>query len=212
VQRLDARPGTYVTLSRKWTSGDRIDIAMPFSFRTERALDNPAVQSVFYGPTLLAVQHEAVGQDLETGLIKLSLYQHMKLDGDLAAAMTPAAAPLHFTTAGYTLAPFFVADPAVDPESRVTSPYHVYVRRHEPRIVFGSIDSGVANPARDNGLTFLDELWAEAPFTSHHQFMAGVTRIAGAWEQAGRLSAQARTAVVDAAAKAERELAPREAV
>jgi DUF1680 family protein len=207
VQRQDARPGTYVTIDRRWSSGDRIDIAMPFSFRAERALDNPAVQSVFYGPTLLAVQQGVVGQDLETGLVKLSFYKHMKLDGDLAPAMTPGAAPLHFTTGGFTLAPFFVADPSADAQSRQTAPYHLYVRRDEPQIVFGSVDAGVANTARPDGLTFLDELWAGAPFTDHRQFVTAVTRIAGAWQQAGRLTAPDRTAIINAATKAERDLA-----
>src|SRR6185295_8540799 len=64
AQKLEATPGTYVTLRRTWRAGDRIDIAMPFTFRTERAIDNAAVQSIFYGPTLMAVQHDAVGQNL----------------------------------------------------------------------------------------------------------------------------------------------------
>jgi DUF1680 family protein len=203
LQRLEARPGTYVTLNRKWNAGDRIDVTMPLSFRIERALDNPAVQSIFYGPTLMAVQNDVVGQDLDTGLIRLSFYRHMKLDGDVSRAMSPAAEPLHFTTGGYTLAPFFEADPS---ESRMTSPYHVYVRRHEPGIVFGSVDSGIANSTRENGLTFLDELWSAAPFTSHRQFMTSVAAVAGAWQKAGRFSAQEVTTIVGAAAKAEREL------
>jgi len=206
VQRIDAKPGTYVTLSRQWRTGDRIEIAMPFSFRAERAIDNPAVQSVFYGPTLLAVQNGIVGETLDTGLIKLSFYKHMKLDGDFSPAMTAATAPLQFTTGGYTLAPFFVADPSADAESRTTAPYHIYVRRDEPQIVFGPIDSGVVNPARENGLTFLDEVWDGAPFSNHRQLMTTVTRIAGAWQQAGRLSAPQVAAIVAAAAKAEREL------
>jgi hypothetical protein len=207
VQKVDARPGTYVSLSRSWRSGDTIDIAMPFSFRTERALDDPSVQSIFYGPTLLAVQHDAVGQTLDTGLISLSFYRHLKLDGDLAPAMTPGAAPLHFTTATYTLAPFFVADPSASAESRATQPYHVYVRRHEPQIVFGSIDAGVANSAREDRLTFLDVVWSEAPFANHRQFVAAVTRVASEWEKGGRFTAADRTAVVAAAGKAEKDLA-----
>jgi DUF1680 family protein len=215
VQRLEARPGTYVTLNRTWKSGDRIDVSMPLSFRLERALDNPAVQSIFYGPTLMAVQQDAVGQDLDTGLLRLSFYRYMKLDGDVSPAMTPAAMPMHFSTGGYTLAPFFIADPAAaaDParsapqESRMTSPYHLYIRRDEPRIVFGSIDSGVANSMRADSFTFLDELWSGAPFASHRQFMTSVTRIAEVWQRAGRLSAQEAAAVIGAAAKAERELA-----
>jgi DUF1680 family protein len=206
AQKIDAKPGTYVTLSRTWKTGDRIEIAMPFTFRTERTIDNAAVQSIFYGPNLLAVQHEPVGQNLETGLIRLSFYEHVKLDGDLAPAMTPGAPPLHFTTGGYTLAPFFIADPSADAESRTTAPYHVYIRRDEPKIVFRSIDSGVPNRAREDGVTFLDELWSEAPFANHKQFMTVVNRIATAWQQAGKLSATERSAIVSAAGKAESEL------
>jgi hypothetical protein len=206
VQKLDARPGTYVTLSRRWQTGDRIDVAMPLAFRVERALDDPAVQSIFYGPTLLAVQHEQIGTDLATGLINVSFYRDLKLDGDLARAMTPAGSPLHFTTNGYTLAPFFVADPASGAETPPTKPYHVYVRRHEPAIVFGSTDAGVANRTGGDRLTFLDVVWDQAPFANHRQFTATVSRIATEWEKAGRFTAQERAAVVAAAGKAERDL------
>jgi hypothetical protein len=164
------------------------------------------VQSIFYGPTLLAVQHGVVGNDLASGLISVSFYRHLKLDGDLAPAMVPTGAPLVFTTNGYTLAPFFVADPAGTPESRDTSPYHVYVRRHEPQIVFGSIDAGVANRAGDDQLTFLDVVWSGAPFADHRQFTAAVARVAGEWETAGRVTAAERAAIVAAAGKAERDL------
>jgi hypothetical protein len=206
AQKLDAKPGTYVTLSRRWKTGDTIDIAMPFTFRTERAIDNAAVQSIFYGPTLLAIQHDPVGQNLETGLLKVSFYKDVKLDGDLAPAMTPGTSPLTFTTGGYTLAPFFVADPSADPESRATAPYHLYVRRDEPQIVFRSVDSGVPNRAREDGLTFLDELWSEAPFANHKQFMTAVNRITTAWQQAGKLSPTERAAIVVAATRAESQM------
>ncbi len=53
---VEAIPGTYLILSRRWNPGDRIDIVMPFSFRVERTIDDPTVQSIYYGPTLLAAQ------------------------------------------------------------------------------------------------------------------------------------------------------------
>jgi hypothetical protein len=209
AQRVNATPGTYLTLRRRWSPGDRIDIEMPFTFRVERALDDPSVQSIFYGPTLLTVQHDRVGGDLKTGLLEVSFYEHLKLDGDLAPAMRPAGKPLHFTTSGYTLAPFFVADPAAaggEEKAPPTAPYHVYVRRHEPAIKFGSIDSGVPNRAGGDGLTFLDVLWDGAPFASHREFGTAVDRLAGEWQKAGRFTAQERAAIVDAARRAEPDL------
>jgi len=203
VQDLDAKPGTYVTLNRRWSRGDKIEIAMPFSFRTEPTIDDKSVQALYHGPILLAVQNPPVGDDLETGLIEMSFYGSMKLDGDLAAAMTPGDEPNFFTTNGHDLAPFYVADPQ---EGRDTHPYHVYVRRHEPRVVFGSIDAGVNNPSKDDGTTLLDAIWAEAPFADHATFVRTVERVSTEWQGEGKLTGSQRDAIVSAAGKAEADL------
>jgi DUF1680 family protein len=203
-QQVTATPGQYVTIDRQWRSGDKIEIAMPLSFRAERTIDDAAVQSIFYGPTLLAVQAAAVGDKIETGLINFSLYKHFKLTGDFGSGMTAVAdKPLHFSANAQTLAPFFVADPQAGP----TQAYHMYVRRHEPTIVFGSVDSGIANTKRDDGLTFLDAVWAGAPFPDHGRFVAAVERIATEWRTAERLTASEQTDIVQAARRAERDLA-----
>ncbi len=68
--------------------------------------------------------------------------------------MTPTA-PMTFTTHGLSLVPFYVGD---------TKHYHAYFRRQEPEIVFGKVDSGVPNRAKDHGTTFLDAVWEQAPF------------------------------------------------
>jgi hypothetical protein len=218
-QQLTATPGQYVTIDRQWKTGDKIEIAMPFTFRAERTIDDPAVQSIYYGPTLLAVQAPAVGNNLETGLINVSLYKNFKLTGDFASGMTPVPGkPLHFTFNGQTWAPFFVADPrtgqaepaqAEEGERRQpsTQPYHMYVRRHEPGIVFGSVDSGVANGKRDDGVTFLDAVWAGAPFADHGRFVASVERVANEWRSAGRLTDPQHSAILQAARRAEQDLA-----
>ncbi|MEJ2207311.1 MAG: glycoside hydrolase family 127 protein, partial [Gemmatimonadota bacterium] len=202
-QALDAAPGTYVSLSRRWRSGDRVEVTFPFSFRTERAIDDPTVQSLYYGPTLLAVQSPPVGDDLENGLLEMSFYRHLKLDGDLAPALTTADGTLRFATQGHVLFPFFESDPQDGP----THPYHMYFRRREPAVVFGSVEAGVPNTARGDGLTFLDVVWDQAPFPDHGRFVAAVEETAAEWQAAGLYGAEHGTAVVDAARRAEADLA-----
>jgi len=202
LQNINAVPGTYVTLRRQWRRGDTIDVAMPLRFRVARSIDNPAIQSIFYGPTLLAVQAPPLGNNLESGLISFSFFKSLKLDGDLARAMAPAGKPMHFMTNGQTLAPFYIADP----ESGMTSPYHLYLRRHEPSIVFGSVDSGVANAARGDGFTFLDVVWDKAPFASHSQFVRAVESVSAEWANRGLLTDAERASIRQAAEKARADL------
>jgi DUF1680 family protein len=224
-QQLTATPGQFLTIDRTWRSGDKIEIAMPFTFRAEATIDDPTVQSIYYGPTLLAVQAAPVGETLATGLINFSLYKNFKLSGDFASGMTPVAGkPLHFTSNGQTLAPFFIADPqdappppapAQPPQGRgrgrgqqpQTQPYHMYVRRQEPAIVFGNVDSGVANSKRADGVTFLDAVWGGAPFANHARFVAAVERVGAEWRSAGRLTEAEQNTVMQAARRAERDLA-----
>ena len=204
AQPITATPGRYVTIDRQWRTGDKIEIAMPLTFRAERTIDDPAVQSIFYGPTLLAVQAPPAGETFETGLINVSLYKNFKLAGDFASAMVPVPdKPLHFSFNGQTLAPLFVADP----QAGSTQAYHMYVRRHEPAVVFGGVDSGVANTKRDDGVTLLDAVWAGAPFADHARFMTAVERAATEWRTAGRLTETEQSAIVQAARRAERDLA-----
>jgi hypothetical protein len=220
---VGAVPGSYLTLSRRWSSGDTIEISMPFSFRAERTIDDPTVQSIYYGPTLLAVQREPVGEDLESGLIDVDFYRHLKLDGDLAPAMSPTDRPMYFTTGNLTLAPFYVSDPVPpgweppepDPDSPFpgrgrrsppTAPYHLYVRRREPSVVFGSVEAGVPNSVGPDGLSFLDRVWDRSPFQDYGQFMAVVEETAQEWEAAGELTEGQKAAIVDAARRAEADL------
>ncbi|MEO7964636.1 MAG: beta-L-arabinofuranosidase domain-containing protein, partial [Gemmatimonadaceae bacterium] len=195
-QRITPVPGQYVTIDRKWRSGDRIDISMPMTFRAERTIDSAEVQSIFYGPTLLGLQSPALGETLETGLVNVSLYKHYRLTGDFASVMKPIdGKPLHFSLDGHVLAPFFVSDP----QTGETQPYHMYVRRYEPTIVFGAVDSSVANKRREDGVSFLDALWSDAPFRDRAHIVAAAERLAGAWRGAGRLDEQEQRAIVRAA-------------
>ncbi|MFI0816042.1 glycoside hydrolase family 127 protein [Streptomyces sp. NPDC021098] len=187
-QRAKAVPGSYLTLSRDWRRGDRVRISAPYRLRVERALDDPAVQSVFYGPVLLVARSGA------TEFRAFSFYKDFTLRGDLADAIRPGDRPLHFTTHGLTLAPFHLADDV---------PYHAYFKRAEPVVVFGAADSGVPNRARGDGLTFLDVLWAQAPFASSGRFVRAVRTLADRWLSEGLFSRAERDGVVAAADRAD---------
>jgi uncharacterized protein len=153
---------------------------------------------------------------------QLTLYQYLKLDGDYSrsaitpAGTSPAGDPL-FTTQGLALRPWYVGD---------TQSQSAYFRRVEPEIVFGSIDSGVPNVKRDDGLpnynvpvagitspghdglTFLDVVWDQAPFPDHGQFVSAVAYAAGDFAAHGLLTSPREDAVVSAAASARAQLAP----
>ncbi|KAK9419699.1 putative secreted protein [Seiridium unicorne] len=218
---VEAQPGTYLTLSRTWQTGDVIEVQMPFSMRIERALDRPDTQNIMWGPVLL----QLVGTpDGDSGSYRnLSLYQHLKLDGDYARAaitqtsLTSAGDPL-FTTAdgNLTARPYYIGD---------AQPASSYFRRVEPAVVFGTLDTGVANRKRDDSLplydvpvegitspgtdgpTFLDVLWDQAPFATHAAFVDAVTTTADAFVAAGVYSSEERDVLVAKAGEAEQELA-----
>ncbi|MFF3333855.1 glycoside hydrolase family 127 protein [Streptomyces sp. NPDC002888] len=183
-QRVEAVPGSYLTLSRNWRRGDRVRISAPYRLRIERALDDPTVQSVFFGPVLL------VARSPEAGFRTFSFYKDFTLRGDLADVIRPEGRPLHFTTHGLTLAPFHIAD-----DTR----YHAYFKRAEPVVVFGTADSGVPNRARADGATFLDVLWQQAPFTTSGSFVRAVRTLADGWLSEGLFTRAERDRVVAAA-------------
>jgi DUF1680 family protein len=187
-QGLRAVPGTYVTLRRNWAPGDTISIAMPFSLRMERTLDQPQTQCISYGPIPLVIQNAA------KDYLNLSFYQDFTLAGDLTRAITPAGSPMTFTANGYPLAPFYNDD---------TSPYHVYFHRYEPEVVFGPADSGVPNRSQSDGLTFLDLVWAQAPFASQGRFRQVVGQVSADWVRTGLLTAAEGGKIVAAAARAD---------
>ncbi|MEU8986012.1 beta-L-arabinofuranosidase domain-containing protein [Streptomyces sp. NPDC048558] len=181
-------PGSYFTVSRTWRGGDTVRISMPFRLRVEKALDDPALQTLLYGPVNL------VGRNSSTSHLQLGLYRNAGLSGDLLPSLAPVSGkPLHYTLAGTEFAPFFEG---------TEDPTHAYFRRSEPRVVFGNSDSGVANPAKSDGTTLLDEIWAGAPFGSKGALVSRVRSTVNAWVTAGLLSQAGGQTVVRAAEQA----------
>ncbi|MGW2047269.1 beta-L-arabinofuranosidase domain-containing protein [Streptomyces sp. NPDC001858] len=166
--------GSYFTVSRTWSPGDVVRIAVPFRLRVEKALDDPSLQTLFYGPVNLVARNSV------TSYLQFGLYANAALSGDLLPTLTAVSGkPLHYTLNGTEFAPF---------HEGTEDPTHAYWRRAEPRIVFGNSDSGVADPARADGTTLLDEVWAGAPFASKAALVAQVQTVVNAWVAAGLLT------------------------
>jgi DUF1680 family protein len=49
-----ANPGSYLTLSRIWKTGDRVEMALPMRLSVEAMPDDPKTQAFLYGPLVLA--------------------------------------------------------------------------------------------------------------------------------------------------------------
>ena len=172
-QDVDVTPGTYASLDRTWADGDEVTVELPLRLRVERTVDDPEVQSLHHGPVVL------LAQSTSTRWRQQSLYEHMNLSGDLAGAVDADGENW------FTLRDGTVLEPAY---SGADSRYHMYFRRHEPRVVFAGEDSAVANAALDDGRTFLDEVWAGAPFADRGAFLERVRAVAGQFLDAGAMS------------------------
>jgi DUF1680 family protein len=218
---VEAKPGSYITLSRTWRHGDVVEVQMPFTIRIEHALDRPDTQSLMWGPVVLQILGDTTAP---SGYHELSLYRYLKRDGDYSQKAvtrqdtTSTGDPLFKTAGGgLTVRPYYISD---------NSPTSSYFRRVEPNVVFGGIDTGVPNRKRNNGLpsydvpvkgimspgedgpTFLDLVWDQAPFATHAAFMAAVTSTVGAFMNAGVYTSNERGVILKKAAQAEKELAP----
>ncbi|MGN9816800.1 beta-L-arabinofuranosidase domain-containing protein [Streptomyces sp. SD11] len=166
--------GTYFAVARTWQSGDVVRVTIPFRTRVEKTPDDPGLQALFHGPVNLVARSSA------TSSLQVGLYRNAALSGDLLPSLTPVSGkPLHYTLNGTEFAPFFEG---------TEDPTHAYFRRSEPKVVFGGTDSGVTNPARSNGTTLLDEIWAGAPFTTKTALVTRVQNTVNTWVSAGLLT------------------------
>lgn len=97
-QKLQAKPGTYLTLSRNWKNGDSIELQMPFGFRLMPVMDQPNIASLFYGPVLLAAQ-ESEPQ---------STWRPITLNGEkLGQSISGDPKSLRFKANGVSFKPFY---------------------------------------------------------------------------------------------------------
>ena len=116
---VGASPGSYLTLTRIWKTGDRVQIDLPMSLHIEKMPDEPTTQAILYGPLVLAgdLGSNGLTKDLITGPMGPALKEHpidvprfRAPSGDPNTWIKPADEPLTFRTIGQkrdvTLAPF----------------------------------------------------------------------------------------------------------
>lgn len=98
IQKLDIKPGTYVTLNRNWKNKDEVTVYLPYSLRLERTPDISAIGGIMIGPVLLV------------GLSDKPDWIFLDLDPvNLNQSITAASTPLEFITQGIPLVPMFKA-------------------------------------------------------------------------------------------------------
>jgi uncharacterized protein len=61
-QKLDGKPGTYVSVRRKWSQGDVIEVGLPMSLHLDAMPDNQSRVALLYGPIVLAGDLGAISQ------------------------------------------------------------------------------------------------------------------------------------------------------
>ena len=97
-EAVDAEPGSYFTISRKWKDGDKVELSMPFHFYLEPIMDQQNIASLFYGPVLLAAQESE----------PLKEWREVSFDlKDISKSITGDKEQLQFNIGGVVFKPFY---------------------------------------------------------------------------------------------------------
>jgi DUF1680 family protein len=102
-------PGSYLTLSRTWKTGDRVELSMPMQLTAESLPDDPKMQAFLYGPIVLAgdLGSEGLTEQLLVGpssprpqRVPIEIPTFKASGAGPASWIKPAGAPLTFRTTG----------------------------------------------------------------------------------------------------------------
>jgi len=98
AKKVNAVPGSYLTLKRRWKDGDTIELRMPFKFYLEPVMDQQNIASLFWGPVLLAAQETE----------PMTEWRKVTLDADdISKSITGDPSKLEFTIGDVTFIPFY---------------------------------------------------------------------------------------------------------
>ena len=102
-------PGSYLTLTRSWKTGDRIEMTLPMRLTVESMPDDPKTQAFLYGPIVLAGElgSEGLTEQMIVGpnaprpqRVPLEVPTFKAANAGPSSWIKPAGAPLSFRTTG----------------------------------------------------------------------------------------------------------------
>jgi DUF1680 family protein len=85
-----AQPGSYLSLTREWHDGDKIEISLPMQLHTEPLPGDPTLRAALYGPLVLAAD---LGPGPTDSALRLGGYDPAPKSSDLGPPAEPPAAP-----------------------------------------------------------------------------------------------------------------------
>jgi DUF1680 family protein len=85
-----AQPGSYLSLTREWRDGDKIELKLPMQLSSEPLLGDSTLRAALYGPLVLAAD---LGAGPKDGPLKIGGYDSCPKDKDLGPAGATPIAP-----------------------------------------------------------------------------------------------------------------------
>jgi hypothetical protein len=102
-----ASPTSYLTLNRLWKTGDKIELSLPMALHIDAMPDDQSMQTMMYGPLVLAGKFDAVSKDMQYGDYEPKASDQYKVPEILADPNKPTAwvevdskQPLSFNSVG----------------------------------------------------------------------------------------------------------------
>ncbi len=84
------QPGSYLSLTREWRDGDKIEVTLPMQLRSEPLLGDPTLHAALYGPLVLAAD---LGPGPRSGPLKIGGYDSCPNDKEIGPASEAPIAP-----------------------------------------------------------------------------------------------------------------------
>ena len=198
----------YLVVRRPWSAAEVLRIESRAALRAVPTPDDPALQSIEFGPSVLVARSDA------TTTLDLALAQRRRLDGSVRAdgsSTAQAGSSAHGADSAEAVEAALRSEGAVHIAGVRFEPvwtgsderYHMYVRASGAEIGFVGAETGVPVRVRHDGTSLLDDVWREPAPVTRADFLDRVGQTASAARRDGLLSHGELVEVLRAAATAD---------